>query len=100
LFWKKSGGVSVIWSGLRVLLPIGILTRYEAVNEELTELTNEQGKLHADIKQMKISMDGDRHESKITAFASAAMRFTERADDYETKIDRLQENLPVLWRED
>ncbi|XZE46876.1 hypothetical protein SH467x_002173 [Pirellulaceae bacterium SH467] len=38
------------------------------MNEELTELPNEQGEILADIKQMKISMDGDRHESKITAF--------------------------------
>jgi hypothetical protein len=45
-------------------------------------VTNEQGKIQADIKQMKIWMDGDRRESKITAFASEAMRFTERADDY------------------
>ena len=73
-----------------------ILARFETVNEELTELTNEQGKLHADIKQMKIWMDGDRHESKITAFASESMRFTERADDYETKISRLEEKLPAL----
>jgi hypothetical protein len=40
------------------------------VNEELSELTNEQDKIQADIKQMKISMDGDRHESKITAFSN------------------------------
>ncbi len=45
---------------------------------------------------MKIWMDGDRHESKITAFASEAMRFTERADDYEAKIAGLQEKLPSL----
>ena len=73
-----------------------ILARFESVNEELTELTNEQGKIQADIKQMKIWMDGDRHESKVTAFASEAMRFTERADDYEAKIARLHEKLPAL----
>lgn len=66
------------------------------MNKELTELTNEQGKIQADIEQMKIWMDGDRHESKITAFASEAMRFTERADDYEAKITGLQEKLPAL----
>jgi hypothetical protein len=49
---------------------------------------------------MKIWMDGDRHESKITAFASEAMRVTERADDYEAKIAGLQEKLLALWRED
>ncbi len=59
-------------------------------------MTNEQGKIRADIKQMKIWMDGDRYESKITAFASEAMRFTERADDYEAKIAGLQEKLPAL----
>ena len=73
-----------------------MLARFEAVNEELTELTNEQGKIQADIKQMKIWMESDRHESKITAFASEAMRFTERADDYEAKIAGLQEKLPAL----
>jgi chromosome segregation ATPase len=73
-----------------------IIARVEAVNEELTEWTNEQGKIQADIKQMKIWMDGDRHESKITAFAGEAMRFTERADDYEAKIASLQEKLPAL----
>lgn len=62
-----------------------MLARFEAEKEELTELTNEQGKIQADIKQMKIWMDGDRHESKITAFVSEAMRFTERADDYEAR---------------
>jgi prefoldin subunit 5 len=41
-------------------------------------------------------MEGDRHESKITAFPSEAMRFTERADDYEAKIARMQEKLPAL----
>jgi hypothetical protein len=38
------------------------------VNEELTELTNVQGEIQADIKQMEVSSEGDRHESKITAF--------------------------------
>lgn len=56
------------------------------MDAETEDVTNEQGMLNADIKQMKIWMDGDRHESKITAFASEAMRFTERADDYEAKI--------------
>ncbi len=73
-----------------------IFSRFEAVNEELTELTNEQGKIQADIKQMKIWMEGDRHESKITAFASEAKRFTERADDYEAKIACLEEKLRTL----
>ncbi|MFN7844067.1 MAG: hypothetical protein ACK5YR_08980 [Pirellula sp.] len=66
----------------------------------MTEPANEQGKLHADIKQTKIWIEGDRHESKITAFASEAMRVTERADDYEAKIAGLQEKLLALWRED
>jgi chromosome segregation ATPase len=74
-----------------------ILARFESsVNEELTELTNEQGKIQADIKKTKIWMDGDRHESKITAFASEAIRFAEQADDYEAKIAGLQEKLPAL----
>ena len=60
------------------------------------DVTNEQGMLNADITQMKIWMDGDRHESKITDFASETMRFTERADDYEAKIAGLQEKLPAL----
>ena len=66
------------------------------MNKELTELTNEQGKIQADIKQMKIWMDGDRHQSKITALASEAMRVTERTNDYEAKIAGLQEKLPAL----
>jgi hypothetical protein len=66
------------------------------VNEEFTELTKERGKIQADIKRKKIWMDGDRQESKITAFASEAMRFTERADDYEAKIAGLQNKLPAL----
>lgn len=66
------------------------------MNEGLTELTNEQGKIQAVITQMKILMDGDRHELKITAFASEAMRFTERADHYEAKIAGLQEKLPAI----
>ena len=48
------------------------------------------------IKQMQIWMEGDRHESKITPFASEAMRFTERADDNEAKIARIEEKLPAL----
>ncbi len=68
------------------------------MNEELTELTNEQGKIQADIKQMKIWMEGDRHESKITAFASEAMRFTERADDYEAKIAGCKKSYPRSTR--
>lgn len=73
-----------------------LLARFNAVNDELTELTNERGRLQTDIKQMQIWMEGDRHESKITAFASEAMRFTERADDYEAKIARVEEKLPAL----
>lgn len=56
--------------------------RWEIKFSDERKVTNEQGKIQADIKQMKIWMDGDRRESKITAFASEAMRFTERADDY------------------
>lgn len=74
-----------------------LLARFNVVNDELTELTNERGRLQTDIKQMQIWMEGDRHESKITAFASEAMRFTERSDDYEAKIARrLEEKLPPL----
>jgi peptidoglycan hydrolase CwlO-like protein len=69
---------------------------FGATDEERTELTNERGKIQTDIKQMKIWMKGDRHESKITAFASEAIRFTERADNYEAKIPGLQEKLPAL----
>ncbi|MBL8888524.1 MAG: hypothetical protein JNL67_01000 [Planctomycetaceae bacterium] len=51
------------------------------MNEELPELTNEQGQIPADRKQAKIWMDGDRQESKIAAIASETMLFTDRADD-------------------
>lgn len=32
----------------------------------------------------------------VAKYASEAMRFTERADNYEAKIARLQEKLPAL----
>ena len=72
------------------------LARFNAANDGLTELSNEQSKLLAVITQMQIWMEGDRHESKITAFASEAMRFTERADENEAKIARVEEKLPAL----
>jgi len=72
------------------------LARFNEANDELTELSNEQSKLQADIKQKQIWMEGDRHESKITEFASEAMRFTERADENEAKIARIEEKLPAL----
>jgi DNA anti-recombination protein RmuC len=46
-----------------------ILARFESVNEELTELTNEQGKIQADIKQMKIWMDGDQGNTEHAVMA-------------------------------
>ena len=73
-----------------------LLARFNVANDELTALINERDKLQADIKQMQIWMDGDRHESKITTFASEAMRFTERADVNEAKITRIEEKLPAL----
>jgi hypothetical protein len=52
-------------------------------------VSHEQGKLRTDIKHMKIWIDGDRHETRITALASEAIRFTERADDFHWAPERV-----------
>jgi len=73
-----------------------VLARYEAVNEDLTELTNERGKLQTDINQMRIWKESDMHESTRTQFRSEVKRYIERTQDYAARMESMQEKLPAL----
>lgn len=66
------------------------------MNEELTELTNERGKLQTEIDQMRIWKESDMHESTRTQFRSEVKRYIERTHDYASRMESMQEKLPAL----
>ena len=73
-----------------------VLARYAAVNEKLTELSNERGKLQTEINQMRIWKESDMHESTRTHFRSEVKRCIERTQDYAARMESMQEKLPAL----
>ena len=59
-------------------------------------MINERGKLQTDINQMRIWKESDMHESTRTQFRSEVKRYMERAQDYASRMESVQERLPAL----